>query len=55
VVVDDADGEAARLDAEIEATVAAYRDPWQEGVAPSEPTQFIDSYSAATAGESCAS
>jgi nitrite reductase (NADH) large subunit len=55
IVVEDAEGEAARLDGEIEAAVAAYRDPWREGAAPSEPTQFIESYPATDAGGSAAS
>jgi nitrite reductase (NADH) large subunit len=42
ILVEDSEGEAARLDREIEATVAAYRDPWQEGTAPIEPNQFGD-------------
>ena len=43
VLVEDSEGEAARLDREMEATVAAYRDPWQEGTTPIEPNQFGDS------------
>jgi nitrite reductase (NADH) large subunit len=42
ILIEDADGEAVRLDREMEATVAAYRDPWQEGIAPIEPHQFGD-------------
>lgn len=42
IVVDDAEGEAARLDNEIDAAAAAYRDPWHEGSSPVEPTQFLD-------------
>ena len=42
IIVDDADGEAARLDSEIEAAIAAYRDPWEEGRVPCEPTQFVE-------------
>ncbi len=34
--------ETARLDREIEAAVAAYRDPWAEGSQPYHPTQFAD-------------
>jgi nitrite reductase (NADH) large subunit len=40
VVVDDSDGIAARLDADVQRAVEAYRDPWQEGVAPVTPGQF---------------
>ncbi len=42
VLVDDAEGEAKRLDREIEAAAAAYRDPWREGAAPVEPMQFVE-------------
>jgi len=55
VVVNDTESEAARLDREIEVAVATYRDPWQEGAAPAEPTQFIDSYAATDNGEATAS
>jgi len=54
VVVDDAEGEGVRLDREIEAAVAAYSDPWQEGAAPAEPTQFIDSYASTDIREASA-
>ena len=40
VVVDDAEGIAADLDAAIAATVAAYRDPWKERQEPVTPGQF---------------
>ncbi|AGL17654.1 nitrite reductase large subunit NirB [Actinoplanes sp. N902-109] len=40
VVVDDADGTAAALDAAMAASVAAYRDPWQERAQPVTPGQF---------------
>jgi nitrite reductase (NADH) large subunit len=40
VVVDDVDGLAEQLDADIEAAVRAYRDPWREGNAPAVPGQF---------------
>jgi nitrite reductase (NADH) large subunit len=42
ILVDDSEGEAARLDGEIEAAVAAYHDPWLERDHPHEPTQFAD-------------
>ncbi len=40
VVVDDSEGIAARLDAAIGESVAAYRDPWKERAAPVTPGQF---------------
>ncbi|WP_433131153.1 nitrite reductase large subunit NirB [Micromonospora sp. CA-240977] len=40
VVVDDSDGIAARLDAAMDASVAAYRDPWLERRDPVTPGQF---------------
>jgi nitrite reductase (NADH) large subunit len=42
ILVDDSEGDGARLDREMAATVAAYRDPWEEGAAPAEPNQFAD-------------
>jgi nitrite reductase (NADH) large subunit len=42
LLVDDCEGDGERLDREMAATVAAYRDPWQEGAAPAEPNQFGD-------------
>ncbi|VVM08472.1 nitrite reductase (NADH) large subunit [Methylacidimicrobium cyclopophantes] len=43
LLVEDAEGEAQALDREIEAAVASYRDPWQEGKKPIEPRQFQSS------------
>ncbi|WP_306205734.1 nitrite reductase large subunit NirB [Actinoplanes sp. RD1] len=40
VVVDDAEGIAAELDAAMAASVAAYRDPWKERAQPATPGQF---------------
>lgn len=40
VVVDDADGIAAGLDAAMEASIAAYTDPWKERAEPATPGQF---------------
>jgi nitrite reductase (NADH) large subunit len=40
VVVDDAEGIAADLDAAMAASVAAYRDPWKERAEPATPGQF---------------
>jgi nitrite reductase (NADH) large subunit len=40
ILIEDSEGQAARLDQEIEAAVAAYSDPWAEGRQPYEPTQF---------------
>ncbi len=42
ILIEDSEGQAARLDQEIEAAVAAYRDPWVEGRQPYEPTQFAE-------------
>jgi nitrite reductase (NADH) large subunit len=41
VVVDDRAGEAARLDAAVQAAVDAHRDPWLEADAPATPSQFL--------------
>jgi nitrite reductase (NADH) large subunit len=40
VLLDDADGIAVDLDAAMAASVAAYRDPWQERAEPATPGQF---------------
>jgi nitrite reductase (NADH) large subunit len=40
VVVDDSDGIAARLDADMQRAVEAYADTWQERQAPITPGQF---------------
>ena len=40
IVVDDADGIAADLDAAMAASVAAYSDPWKERAQPATPGQF---------------
>ncbi|HEV8116800.1 MAG TPA: nitrite reductase large subunit, partial [Acidimicrobiales bacterium] len=40
VVVDDSEGSAARLDAALQVSVDAYRDPWQEAVEPKTSHQF---------------
>ncbi|MBH0781146.1 NAD(P)/FAD-dependent oxidoreductase [Nocardia sp. NEAU-351] len=40
VVVEDRDGDAARLDAEMQKTVDAYRDPWRDRDEPRTPGQF---------------
>ena len=40
VLVEDSQGICARLDAEIERTVEAYVDPWEEALSPDHPTQF---------------
>ncbi len=40
VVVEDRDGDAARLDAEMQKAVEAYRDPWKDREEPSTPGQF---------------
>ena len=41
VVVDDAEGIAAALDAAMEEAVGAYVDPWTEATAPVHPSQFV--------------
>jgi nitrite reductase (NADH) large subunit len=46
VVVEDRDGDAARLDAEIQAAVDAYRDPWLEAIEPKTANQFTSVVSA---------
>lgn len=40
VVIDDVEGIGARLDEEMQKSVDAYRDPWQEAVAPATANQF---------------
>jgi nitrite reductase (NADH) large subunit len=40
VLVDDAEGIVARLDAEMQASVDSYRDPWLEANEPVHPAQF---------------
>ena len=40
VIVDDSVGIAADLDARMQESIDAYRDPWQEGAAPATPGQF---------------
>jgi len=41
VIVEDSEGIAARLDAEIQATIASYKDPWKEAYAPATANQFV--------------
>ena len=50
VLVKDSEGIANRLDAEVERSVDAFQDPWQEGSAPIHPSQFVDSLEPAEAG-----
>ena len=40
LLVEDSEGQAARLDREVAAAIAAYVDPWQEGSSPAQPYQF---------------
>jgi nitrite reductase (NADH) large subunit len=40
VIVDDSEGIAARLDAAIEGSIAAYQDPWQEAYTAARPSEF---------------
>ncbi len=41
VLLDDSEGICARLDADIQAAVDAYNDPWQEAEIPVHPNQFV--------------
>jgi nitrite reductase (NADH) large subunit len=41
ILVDDAEGICARLDAEINAAADAYSDPWREAAGPVHPSQFV--------------
>jgi nitrite reductase (NADH) large subunit len=41
VVVDDEEGIAARLDADMQRAVDSYVDPWQEATSPVHPSQFL--------------
>lgn len=45
IVIDDVEGIAERLDTAMQASVDAYRDPWQEADAPVHETQFSTSLS----------
>lgn len=47
LLVDDAEGLCARLDAEVEAAVGAYRDPWLEAERPVHPSQFRSTFAVA--------
>jgi nitrite reductase (NADH) large subunit len=40
ILVDDTEGICQRLDADVQAAVDAYKDPWQEASAPKSPVQF---------------
>ncbi len=40
VLVDDAEGLCQRLEQDIQSAVDAYKDPWQEAIAPTSPVQF---------------
>ena len=40
VVVEDSEAIAARLDEELQKSIAAYRDPWKEAFMPATPNQF---------------
>ena len=41
VLVDDTEGICERLDADIQASVDAYKDPWLEAEIPVHPNQFV--------------
>ena len=43
VLIDDSEGICARLDAEIQAAVEAFVDPWKEANQPVHPSQFMNS------------
>jgi len=45
VVVDDSEGIAERLDLDMQRSVDAYRDPWQEAYSPATPNQFVTTLS----------
>jgi nitrite reductase (NADH) large subunit len=47
LLVEDADGICQRLDADMQASVDAYVDPWQEAITPATPTQFASKLDAA--------
>jgi nitrite reductase (NADH) large subunit len=49
ILVDDSEGIAARLDADIQKAVDAYVDPWKEAEAPAYPNQFTEPETAAHA------
>ena len=49
VIVDDAEGIAARLDADMQKTVDSFVDPWLEAHQPVHPSQFIPVLPAANA------
>jgi nitrite reductase (NADH) large subunit len=51
LLVDDAEGIGAELDAAMQATVDAYRDPWREADAPVHPAQFASVVGGATAAD----
>ncbi len=40
VVVEDSEGVAGRLEAAMQDSIDAYRDPWREAAAPKTPHQF---------------
>jgi nitrite reductase (NADH) large subunit len=40
ILVDDSEGICAQLEQALDASVAAYRDPWREAYAPATPNQF---------------
>jgi nitrite reductase (NADH) large subunit len=48
ILVDNSEGICARLDAEIQAAVDAYVDPWQEAIQPVHPAQFVNTLGAVT-------
>jgi nitrite reductase (NADH) large subunit len=51
VLVHDSEGICARLDAEIAAAVAAYKDPWMEAEHPINASQFANPVAVSATGE----
>jgi nitrite reductase (NADH) large subunit len=50
VLLEDSEGICDRLDAEIDRTADSFRDPWQEGVEPIHPLQFVEALEPVGAG-----
>ena len=54
MIVDDAEGIAARLDAEMQKTVDGFVDPWLEAHDPVHPSQFAQVLAPAAAADALA-
>jgi nitrite reductase (NADH) large subunit len=50
VLMEDSEGICGRLDAEIDRTANSFRDPWQEGLEPIHPLQFVEALEPVGAG-----